>query len=50
MDAYRQEAETILDDFVPYDYLTNMVPIGEPTAILRMLREREQAQHIPALA
>jgi glutamate synthase domain-containing protein 2 len=50
MGAYRQEAEAILDDFVPYDYLTDVVPIGEPTAILRMLRKREQTQHVPALA
>ena len=50
MDAYRQEAEAILDDFESNGYFADVVPIGEPTAILRMLREADRAQNVPALA
>jgi glutamate synthase domain-containing protein 2 len=50
MDAYRQEAETILDDFGPYNHLADIIPIGEPMTVLRMLREQERTQHISAPA
>ena len=50
MDAYRQEAEAILDDFESNGYFADVIPIGEPTAILRMLRKAERAQRVPALA
>ena len=50
MNAYRQKAEAILDGFEVNGYLTDMVPIGEPTAILSMLREAGQVEHVPASA
>jgi hypothetical protein len=39
MDAYRQEAEDILDDVGSFEREAGMVPLGEPTAVLRILRE-----------
>ena len=50
MDAYREEAEAILDDFESDGYFASVIPIGEPTAILRMLHEADRVQNIPALA
>jgi glutamate synthase domain-containing protein 2 len=47
MNAYRHEAEAILDGLGPNSYLTHIVPIGEPTAIVRMLREGDRAQRVP---
>jgi hypothetical protein len=50
MNAYQQEAEAILDDFESNGHFADVIPIGEPTAILRMLREVDRAQNVPALA
>jgi hypothetical protein len=50
MNAYRQEAEAILDDLRSDGYLANMIPIGEPTAIVRMLREGDRVQRVPVPA
>jgi glutamate synthase domain-containing protein 2 len=39
MNAYRQEAEDILDDVGEFEREAGLIPLGEPTAILRILRE-----------
>jgi glutamate synthase domain-containing protein 2 len=45
MDAYRREAEAILDDLDRQRYdLTEAIPFCEPTAILRLLREESHRQ------
>ena len=50
MDAYRQEAEAILDDLDSQEYDIDTIPLGEPTAILRLLREGSRRQRIPILS
>jgi hypothetical protein len=39
MDAYRQEAEEILEDLGQFEREAGFIPLGEPTAVLRILRE-----------
>ncbi len=47
MDAYRQEAEAILDGLEVRPYTTAAtIPLGDPTAILRFLREESRLQRI----
>jgi len=52
MDAYRQEAEAVLDavTFHFQEYDIDMIPLGEPTAILRLLQEESYRQRIPILS
>ncbi len=47
MDAYRQEAHDILDDVGSFEREGGMIPLGEPTAVLRILREGAR-RHRPA--
>ena len=48
MDAYREEAEAILDDTSTQEYaLGDKIPLGDPTAILRLLREESRRQGVP---
>ena len=49
MDAYRQEAEDILEDLGSFEREAGVIPLGEPTAVLRMLREGSRRQGIPVL-
>jgi glutamate synthase domain-containing protein 2 len=39
MDAYRDAAEDILDDVGSFEREAGVIPLGEPTAVLRILRE-----------
>ena len=51
MDAYREEAEAILDDAGTQEYkVGDKIPLGDPTAILRLLREESQRQRIPTFS
>jgi glutamate synthase domain-containing protein 2 len=51
MDAYRREAEAILDDLDRQRYdLTEAIPFCEPTAILRLLREESHRQEALVLS
>jgi len=46
MDAYRQEAEDILEDLGEFEREREegFVPLGEPTAVLRLMRERRRSR------
>ena len=50
MDAYRQEAEDILEDLGQFEREAGVVPLGEPTAVLRILREGRRRGRIPLLS
>ena len=51
MDAYREEAEAILDDVGSYEMaLGEKIPLGDPTAILRLLREESRRHGIPTFS
>ena len=50
MDAYRQEAEDILEDLGSFEREAGVIPLGEPTAVLRILREGSRRQRIPILS
>jgi glutamate synthase domain-containing protein 2 len=50
MDAYRQEAEDILEDLGSFEREGGVIPLGEPTAVLRILREGRRRQRHPALS
>jgi hypothetical protein len=51
MEAYREEAEAILDDAGTQEYMVgDKIPLGDPTAILRLLREESQRQRIPTFS
>jgi glutamate synthase domain-containing protein 2 len=49
MDAYRQEAEDILEDLGQFEREAGMIPLGEPTAVLRILREGRRRPRISVL-
>jgi glutamate synthase domain-containing protein 2 len=49
MDAYRQEAEDILEDLGQFEREAGMIPLGEPTAVLRVLREGRSRPRISIL-
>ena len=49
MDAYRQEAEDILEDLGSFEREAGVIPLGEPTAVLRILREGSRRHGIPVL-
>jgi glutamate synthase domain-containing protein 2 len=49
MDAYRQEAEEILEDLGAFEREAGMVHLSEPMAVLRVLREGTRRQRISAL-
>jgi len=44
MDAYREAAEDILDDVGSFEREAGVIPLGEPTAVLRILREGARRQ------
>ena len=50
MDAYSQEAEDILQDIGTFEREPGMVPLGEPMAVLRILRQGRQRQRHPILS
>jgi glutamate synthase domain-containing protein 2 len=49
MDAYRQEAEDILEDLGQFEREAGLIPLGEPTAVLRILREGRRHPRISVL-
>ena len=49
MDAYRQEAEDILEDLGQFEREAGIIPLGEPTAVLRVLREGRSRPRISIL-
>jgi glutamate synthase domain-containing protein 2 len=49
MDAYRQEAEEILEDLGQFEREAGIIPLGEPTAVLRVLREGRSRPRISIL-
>jgi glutamate synthase domain-containing protein 2 len=46
MDAYREAAEDILDDVGSFEREAGVIPLGEPTAVLRILREGARRHRI----
>ena len=51
MDAYREEAEAIIDDASTQDYIIGgKIPLGDPTAILRLLRDESQRHGVPTFS
>lgn len=51
MDAYREEAEAILDGVERSEYVSvKRIPLGDPTAILRLLREESRYHGIPSFS
>jgi glutamate synthase domain-containing protein 2 len=48
MDAYRQEAEDILEDLGSFEREAGMIPLSEPMAVLRVLREGRRRSPISA--
>ena len=50
MDAYRQEAEDILEDLGSFEREAGMIPLSEPMAVLRVLREGRRHPPISALS
>ena len=50
MDAYRQEAEDILEDLGQFEREEGLIPLGEPTAVLRILREGRRRSHVSAVS
>ncbi|MCJ7736859.1 MAG: FMN-binding glutamate synthase family protein [Anaerolineae bacterium] len=51
MDAYREEAEAIIDDASTQDYVIGgKIPLGDPTAILRLLRDESQRHGVPTFS
>jgi glutamate synthase domain-containing protein 2 len=49
MDAYRQEAEDILEDLGQFEREAGLIPLGEPTAVLRILREGRRRPRVSAI-
>jgi glutamate synthase domain-containing protein 2 len=50
MDAYRQEAEDILEDLGSFEREAGMIPLSEPMAVLRVLREGRRRSPISAIS
>ncbi len=51
MDAYREEAEAILEGSSVQEYTVgDKIPLGDPTAILRLLRDESRRQRVPTLS
>jgi glutamate synthase domain-containing protein 2 len=50
MDAYRQEAEDILEDLGQFEREEGLIPLGEPTAVLRLLREARRSARYPSMS
>jgi glutamate synthase domain-containing protein 2 len=50
-EAYREEAEAILDDASTQGYVIGgKIPLGDPTAILRLLRDESQRHGVPTFS
>ncbi len=49
MDAYRQEAEDILEDLGSFEREAGMIPLSEPMAVLRVLREGRRRSPISVM-
>jgi len=48
MDSYREEAEAILDGASTQErYVGDKIPLGDPTAILRLLRDESHRRRVP---
>jgi hypothetical protein len=50
MEAYREEAYDILDDVGSFEREGGVIPLGEPTAVLRILREGARRQRSSRLS
>ena len=50
MNAYREEAYDILDDVGSFEREGGVIPLGEPTAVLRILREGARRQRSSRLS
>ena len=51
MDAYRQEATAILEGTSVQEFrVGDKIPLGDPTAILRLLRDESRRQRIPTFS
>ena len=51
MDAYREEAEAILEGTSVQEYTVgDKIPLGDPTAILRLLRDESRRQRLPTFS